>query len=188
MRNVALNHAERLVSVVEIALGESPGTVDIQVEGDLKQGEGTGTANILPVGSTLDPNGTYECVRIPLQVSTLDALLESDLLAPSCSVMKIDTDGYDLKVLQGGGRFLKTSRPAIFGEFSAHCLRWHGQGIDDVVQFATSMNYMVWQRLDSTTWQFTRDLTPDTFVQDLLLVPSERANSYAWCCETPSSL
>jgi FkbM family methyltransferase len=182
-RNVELNGADRLVTVIEAALGDRIGAVEIQVEGDLAQGEGTGTANILPEGSTLDPNGTYECVRVPLQLSTLDALLEAGQLAPACAAIKIDTDGYDLKVLQGGVRFLQESRPTIFGEFSAHCLAWHGQSIDDVVKFAGTMNYLVWQRLPGSRWQFTRETIRSTFVQDLLLIPSEHAGAFAWCCE-----
>jgi FkbM family methyltransferase len=181
-RNVAFNNAQRLVTVIECALGERPGTVDIQVEGDLSKGEGTGTANILPGGTTLDPNGTYECVRIPIQVSTLDSLLQSGELATGCSVVKIDTDGYDLKVLQGGVRFIERNRPVIFGEFSAHCMGWHSQSLNDVVDFAKSLDYMVWQRLPATKVpRFSRGVDSGTFAQDLLLVPSEHAKALAWC-------
>ncbi|MEO8034442.1 MAG: FkbM family methyltransferase [Acidobacteriota bacterium] len=181
-RNVALNNAESLITVIERALGERAGTVDIQVEGDLAKGEGTGTANILPDGSTLDPNRTYECVRIPIQVSTLDALLQSGELAPSCSVVKIDTDGYDLRILQGATCFIKASRPVMFGEFAAHCMNWHGQSVNDVVEFAKSMDYLVWQRLPRRKrFQFSRAVNAATFVQDLLLVPSEKAEALGWC-------
>lgn len=181
--NIALNSAAHLISVLQMALGDRAGTVDIQVEGDLASGEGTGTANILPTGSTLDPNGRYECVRTPIEVVALDALLDAGQIAAGCSVVKIDTDGYDLKVLQGGRKFIGECRPVIFGEFSAHCLAWHGQSVDDVVAFADSLNYVVWQRRPGTkSPAFSAKVDHQTFAQDLMLVPDEQVTALGWCC------
>lgn len=173
--NVRLNEAADLISVIEAAVGEEAKTVEIQVEGNLRDGEGSGTANILADDST------YECVRIPLQVRTLDGLMSEGRLPSSCTVMKIDTDGYDLKVLQGAGAFLRMARPVVFGEFSAHCMGWHGQTIADVVAFAGSLSYEVWQRTDDGGWGFSRDVRQESFVQDLLLVPTEVAPRFEWC-------
>jgi FkbM family methyltransferase len=147
-RNVAANGLQSAITIVPLALGTAPGRVQIQVEGDLNPGDGTGTANILPDGSTFD------CVRQEIEVTTLD-LLD---LPPRCAVMKLDTDGYDLKVLQGGVEFLKRERPLVFGEFSAHCLAWHGQTVDDVVAFARAQRY---------------DVYGFDGAEDLLLVPVE---------------
>ncbi|HEX9983477.1 MAG TPA: FkbM family methyltransferase [Thermoanaerobaculia bacterium] len=133
-RNVAANGLQSAITIVPLALGTAPGKVEIQVEGNLHPGDGTGTANILPDGST------YDCVRQELEITTLD-LLD---LPPRCGVVKLDTDGYDLKVLQGGVEFLARERPLIFGEFSAHCLAWHGQTADDVVAFARAQRYDVY--------------------------------------------
>ncbi len=180
--NIGLNHADGLVSVIGTGLGEVPGAVDIQVEGDLMSGEGTGTANILPVGSILDPNGTYECVKIPIHITTLDALMRSSSIPDKCALIKIDTDGYDLKILQGGREFLRSNRPVIYGEFMEHCLKWHGQGIEDVSRFAESIDYLVWQRLPGKTFKFRTSVNAATYAQDLLLVPSERQSTLAWCC------
>jgi FkbM family methyltransferase len=180
--NVALNSAQDLVYVIEAALGEHEGTADIQVEGDLAAGEGTGTANILPAGSTLDPNGTYECVRNPVAIHTLDSLWRAGRLAASCSVVKIDTDGYDLKILQGASGFLDACRPVIFGEFSAHCLRWHGQSVRDVQAFARARGYETWQRLPGKArLLFSRAVDEAAYSQDVLLVPADRADALAWC-------
>jgi FkbM family methyltransferase len=180
--NISLNSAHDLVTVIEAALGDHEGIVDIQVEGDLSAGEGTGTANILPIGSTLDPNGKYECVRNPVAIRTLDSLWQEGRLTSSCSVVKIDTDGYDLKILEGALGFLDACRPVIFGEFSAHCLRWHGQSIGDVEAFARARNYEIWQRLPGHDRpRFTCQLNASTYSQDVLLVPAERIGSLAWC-------
>lgn len=169
--NLELNALDEKVQVVPFALGATSGTAQIQVEGDLQAGEGSGTANILPDGST------YDCVRQEIVVRTLDELVESGELATRCSVVKIDTDGYDLKVLQGGTRFLERDRPVIFGEFSAHCLAWHEQTIDDIVAFAREQRYETWYRTPHT-WDFTRE-APAKFDQDLLLVPAESMTAFA---------
>ncbi|HEX8617632.1 MAG TPA: FkbM family methyltransferase, partial [Thermoanaerobaculia bacterium] len=169
--NIELNALDELVQVVPFALGATAGTVQIQVEGDLNPGEGSGTANILPDGST------YECVRQEIVVRTLDELVESGELRARCSVVKIDTDGYDLKVLQGATRFLQRDRPVIFGEFSAQCLAWHEQTVGHVVAFAREQRYETWYRMPRT-WHFTRE-APAAFDQDLLLVPAESATTFA---------
>ncbi len=182
--NVKLNDAHQLISVIGTGLGDVPGRVDIQVEGDLKSGGGTGTANVLPAGSTLDPNGRYECVKIPIQITTIDALMRSESLPGKCTVIKIDTDGYDLKILKGGREFLNQNRPAIYGEFAVDCLKWHGESILNVVEFAKSIDYLVWPRLPGKDFKFSRLIDASTYSQDLLLVPNEHASNLAWCCQS----
>lgn len=174
-RNIALNDAGDLVDVIPTAIGDIAGKVDIQVEGNLKKGQGTGTANILAAGSN------YECERIQIDVTTLDNLVAQGRIAPACGVVKIDTDGYDLKVLQGGRSFIQSCRPVIFGEFSAHCLKWHGQTIEDVRAFAAELGYRVWAAAGHDPITFRASFDNEKFSQDLLLVPSERAAALGWC-------
>ncbi len=171
--NIALNELESSIKVIGTALGDTAKTIEIQVEGNLAAGGGTGTANILPDGST------YDCVRQRLKLQTLDHLLESGDLPANCSVVKIDTDGYDLKIFQGGVVFLLKNRPVIFGEFAAHCMNWHNQSILDVVNFAEQHDYLVWQKL-SSTWKFSKSINPEVFSQDLLLVPKENRENFLW--------
>jgi FkbM family methyltransferase len=180
---IFLNSADSFISVIGTGLGEKPGVVEIQVEGDLANGEGTGTANILPKGSTLDPNGTYQCVSTPIQITTLDILSEANTLPNNCTLVKIDTDGYDLKILEGGRDFLIRNRPVVYGEFMEHCLNWHGQSIEDVVKFAHSIDYVVWHRQAGKSFKFTDSIDLSKYIQDALLVPIEHTHALAWCCE-----
>lgn len=53
--------------------------------------------------------------EIPIQIETLDGVLGSESLEEGVLV-KIDTEGADEAVLQGGMKFLKRHRPAIFCE------------------------------------------------------------------------
>jgi FkbM family methyltransferase len=163
--NVRLNYLGDAVRVHEIALGDTSKIVDIQVEGNRKKGEGAGTANILADGTD------YECVRQSIQILRLD-----DIDLPrGCGAIKIDTDGYDFKVLQGAEAFLARERPIIFGEFSAHCMRWHGQTVSDVQRFCETINYRLFSKI-ANEMHFVRDFPVETFNQDLLLVPEEKLN------------
>lgn len=172
--NIALNQLQDAVTVIPFGVGDASRVVEIQVEGDLHAGEGTGTANILPSDST------YACVRQTLEIRTLDELTASGAIPAGCAVMKVDTDGYDLKVLQGGVQFLARERPVIFGEFSAHCMRWHDQTLADVLAFARAAGYEVWKRIHPG-WTFEPATETASFDQDLLLVPRERAGDYGFC-------
>jgi len=172
--NVALNGLGSSIKLIRTALGDAPGTIEIQVEGDLASGQGTGTANILPDGSE------YQCVRQTLELKTMDHMSGTGELPNGCSVIKIDTDGYDLKIFQGGIKFLRKNRPVILGEFAAHCLNWHHQSIQDVVDFAKQNDYLVWQK-NPGVWTFSTLIDPDTFHQDLLLVPLEDKEKFNWC-------
>lgn len=172
--NIARNCVQTECLAIESAVGDEDRPVEIQVEGDLREGQGSGTANIVADDSD------YACERIPLQLTTLDALAASSALPTGCSVVKIDTDGYDLKVLQGGRGFVGTERPVVFGEFLAHCMRWHHQGLAEVVSHCDSLGYAVWQRLPGG-WSFTRGVDERVYEQDLLLVPREKEGRFEWC-------
>jgi FkbM family methyltransferase len=165
-QNIRANQLDELMSVVPFALGAVAAIEQMQVEGNLVRGAGTGTANILATGTT------HECVRQEIVIHTLDELAAAGEVPDGCSVIKIDTDGYDLKVLQGGPQFLARNRPVIFGEFSEHCLRWHRQSVTDVAAFAEAHGFAMWQRA-IPSWRFTRWEPGAAFDQDLLLVPHE---------------
>jgi len=172
-RNVALNALGKVVRVIPAAAGEVAGTVEIQVEGYLQAGQGSGTANILAAQS--DSPGARQTIT----VCTFDELAAESLLPAGCSIVKIDTDGYDLKALQGASGFLQRDRPIIFGEFSAFCMQWHQQSVTDVAHFAAERGYEIWQRLTPTSWTFApfRPSDSHAFAQDLLLVPTEKTES-----------
>ena len=165
-RNVAMNALDDAIRIEATALGEASGRASIEVEGDLAAGEGTGTANIVPE--------SYGGVRQEILVETVDSLE----LPAGCKVIKIDTDGYDLKVLMGARAFLARERPVIYGEFAEHCLHWHEQSVADVISFAADNGYLTWQRR-LRSWTFSSEVNRATYVMDLLLVPREREASYA---------
>jgi len=155
------------------------GQVEIQVEGDQLENAGTGTANILPTGSD------YECERQTIKVVRIDDLVASQKIPENCSLIKIDTDGYDLFALQGARELLTRNRPIVFGEFAEHCMNWHNHSIRDVQEFARDLDYILLIRTSQkNVWQFQAMTEFSHFVQDALLVPSEKLDSCRWCLLT----
>lgn len=59
-----------------------------------------------------------------IELISLDDLFEHQLKAKkvNAKLLKIDTDGYDLKVLQGAWQFIQTLKPVLFFEYDATIL------------------------------------------------------------------
>ena len=73
----------------------------------------------------------------------------------------------------------KFKRIIIFGEFMAHCLRWHGQSIHDVQAYLRPMQYDVFIR--SAGWTFVPLRADSKYVQDALCIPDEKRERASWC-------
>jgi hypothetical protein len=84
-------------------------------------------------------------------------------------------------VLQGARKLLSFSRPLIFGEFSSHCLAWHGHSHDDVARYVEQFDYKVFSK-SKVDWRFT-SFRKNKVDQGLLLVPKEKLGKLSWCCE-----
>jgi len=91
-RHVALNEADN-VEIVEAAVSSSNGLVRFDASGDSSMGQ------------VRDDAGT------PVPSVSLDAWADEHDVHPS--VMKIDVEGHEPRVLQGATRILTESRPAI---------------------------------------------------------------------------
>jgi FkbM family methyltransferase len=176
--NIRLNGRQSTIMPIGKAVGEYEKSVEIQVEGNVKDGEGTGTANILATDSN------HTCERIPLTITTLDNLKASGQIQRRCSLMKIDVHGYDFFVLQGAKQLLSDDRPIIFGEFNSHCLAWHGHSHDDVRSYLEQFEYEVFSK-SGKSWNFIAYKHVD---QDLLMVPKEKTAELSWCCERGLSM
>jgi FkbM family methyltransferase len=74
-----------------------------------------GSAQLASSGGTAD-----------LRVRSLDSLLAEYPTFRSAKLLKIDTDGHDLRILAGAARLLAESKPVLFFEFDPHWLRRAG--------------------------------------------------------------
>jgi len=164
--NVMINGLQDVVTPLPVAAGAETRDVTIEIEGG--DSSRTGTANILPEsfgGHTL----------VPLRVRPIDELCAEGVLPRNISVIKIDTDGYDLEVLKGARGLLEGGRPAVLAELNPVCMQWHGQSIDDVAAFAESVGYAVWPPDSYGATTFHRRRPGEVNAGDCLLLPAERA-------------
>jgi FkbM family methyltransferase len=171
--NIELNGLEETILAIAKGVGDIEKEVQIQIEGNLKEGEGTGTANIL------SDHSDHPAERVPLAITTLDNLIEKGLISREVSLIKIDVDGYDLNVLKGAKNMLSRSRPVIFGEFMEYCLAWHGQSYTDVIEYVTPLNYRVYKRENNGFMFSDKDFVG--YSSDLLIVPEEKIGAVEWC-------
>jgi FkbM family methyltransferase len=74
-----------------------------------------GTAHL----SLLEENDTSATI----QMKTLDGILAQHERFASSKMLKIDTDGFDCKIIRGSLDFLRTSKPVIFFEYDPFFLK-----------------------------------------------------------------
>ena len=86
---------------------------DVEAELPIKLLHDHGTSSI----SSVD-HGAHS-----IPTSTIDKLVEKHRAFATTNIMKIDTDGYDYKVLRGSGALIREARPALYFELSPQHLK-----------------------------------------------------------------
>ena len=136
MRNVALNHLEGKVRLQNRALGAETGRMAIAR---------THPANSGGVAFRADPSGPYDA-------TTLDACAFDRV-----DFMKMDVEGAQLDVLQGGQETLRRDKPVIWVEMNSK----QGQDgydrkreIDEPISLLSSLGYILSERLDADNYVF----------------------------------
>lgn len=97
-RHVAMNQLGEVVKVMPCALSDAPGTLRMTFRED-----NTGAAHISSEGN------------IEVEVSTLDSFCDLHELS-RLDFVKIDVEGFEVRVLRGGEHTLRTLRPKLFVE------------------------------------------------------------------------
>jgi FkbM family methyltransferase len=75
-----------------------------------------------------------------IKISSLDALLHR-LTCGDIAVLKIDTDGFDAKVLRGAKNTLDNRGPVVFAELDEALLRQQGDSSEDLLALLTESGY-----------------------------------------------
>jgi FkbM family methyltransferase len=106
MENIELNHFKN-IHPIRTALGENPGKASLNVY--KKHGNNSFFAKAT---ETLER-------REEVRVRTLDELAR-ELSLPRLSLIKLDTEGYELNVLKGAEQTVRKLKPQIVGEAHPH--------------------------------------------------------------------
>lgn len=86
------------VSTFQYFLGEESGLIDATIK------KADGTAKIIKSSNKI-------------QLITLDDFINSHPDFQLAKILKIDTDGYDLKIIRGGLEYIKNTKPVLFIEY-----------------------------------------------------------------------
>lgn len=166
--HIELNGLKGVITPFHCALGENDTTAFISVE--MESRGTTGTGNILPE--------SFEFDRTPVTVRSVDSMLRETRLPDDISLIKIDTDGYDLYVLRGSSELLRSRRPVILAELNNYCLGWHEQSITDAIAFLSAHRYRLFpEARTGGALRFHRQMI-ESYQSDALLVPEEKVRAF----------
>ena len=129
-RNVALNNLESIIQANHFGLAEEPKTLSIF----LPKFSGSGAASIK------DLHPEEGSVQVEVQVDTLDRHFSASGLK-RLDLIKVDVEGAELFVLQGGRRTIEEHRPLIFLELLRKWSRPFGYHPNDVIQMLGKIGY-----------------------------------------------
>jgi FkbM family methyltransferase len=109
-----------------------------------------GTAHVEP--------GTGKDIDVPRL--TLDALVDRCGAFREANLVKIDTDGFDLKVMRGGEGLFRSARPCLHVEFSPrHWRDYGGCKVEDGLEFLAGCGYDTLVLYDNHGYLIGRDST-----------------------------
>ena len=118
------------VTTEQLAFSDSPGTAKFYLFPDTNSA-GHSLSNII-VGESAQS----EDVRI----TTLDEHFSN---VTNCALLHIDTEGFDVRVLNGGKQFIRNqkTKPVIVIEFAPKMWKLGGSKIEDFINFTKEFNY-----------------------------------------------
>lgn len=125
-RNIEQNSLA--IDARNIGLGPEPGHASLEIENAANAG-----AHTLSIGS-----GT-------IKVSTLDDEVEY------ADVIKIDVEGMELSVFEGGADLIEQHHPVIYSEINLSALRAHGSSVQKIEQFLYKRGYDLYIPLEDVS-------------------------------------
>lgn len=131
----------------EVALGAEPGSGQMSVPIG-RFGPVTGRSFIIRRSSGLGSNAEFaEHICVAVRVDTLDCLSAHAGLT-RLDFIKIDVEGAELQVLEGGRQVIESLRPALMIEIEARHTARYRYSPDDIAGWLTRRGYSmyIWQR------------------------------------------
>jgi FkbM family methyltransferase len=122
----AIQNSEKLVCV-RVLCGESSGDSHIS----FVRSKGSGHVCSEP---TIND-------KIRVRQSSIDDLIEEHTDFQQCNIMKVDTDGYDYRVIRGSDTLLKKAHPALFFELSPEYLFNAGETPMSIFDYLSERGY-----------------------------------------------
>ncbi len=134
-KNVELNHLSN-VQIDHLALGKDNGTLTFKLPSDDYIGNAVGE-NIKK--SSSDSKDVFILEQV--EMLTLDAYAQKNNIT-RCDFIKIDIEGAEYFVFQGGKDFISRYRPIIQAEFNAYWIKQSNLTSTHFFEFFTKLDYV----------------------------------------------
>jgi len=82
-------------------------------------------------------------------VETISSVIEKHPAFSNAKLIKIDTDGFDNKIIRGAAKFLKESKASIFFEYDPFYLAKQQEKGTDIFDFLVDLGYKKWVVFDN---------------------------------------
>ncbi|MCF8255450.1 MAG: FkbM family methyltransferase [Bacteroidia bacterium] len=76
-----------------------------------------------------------------IPVKTISSIIEKNERFSNVKLLKIDTDGFDNKIIRGAEAFLRKTKSSVFFEYDPHYLSLQGEKGVDIFDFLVSLEY-----------------------------------------------
>lgn len=103
-----------------------------------------GEANIIlkaALNANLGTGNIVSSENAKLELFSLDTILEKNENFINSKLLKIDTDGFDYKIIRGAENYINKSKPAIFIEYDPHFLQKQNENSYFIFDFLEAKGY-----------------------------------------------
>ena len=155
--NRTLNHFED-VQLHRTALSDREGTVEFEVPSEGNGGVGH-IAN----------SGTGGAVSVAVPCTTLDAFTQAQGLR-GIDALKLDVEGAELQVIQGGAETLRNFKPVMLMELNPPCLARFGTNQEEVLRALRELGYGFFRATPTGLAPF-EGLNPEESYTNIICLP-----------------
>ncbi|MBM0204752.1 FkbM family methyltransferase [Micromonospora sp. STR1s_5] len=153
--SVEVNGLSATVKALPIAVGEGAGTLGMSTAIDSRN----------PGSGFIAPDNEQQTA---VQAGTIDELIGGG----QCDVVKIDVEGYELKVLRGAVQTFSRCRPHIVMEYSPEMLNRYGDSADDLERLLAQIGATAFVLSPDGTCTRPETLTGVVGLNTLLIAPN----------------
>lgn len=146
-KNIALNKFNN-IELINEGLGNKTGNFNMIIEDRKNRGRNKITNAI--------SNDTENNL---VSITTLDIWFNQNKKINKLNILKIDVEGYDLKVIQGALTLINQFNPIIFVELDDNNLRAAGNSAEELILFMNSIHYKCYKLTDKEEINTGKDFT-----------------------------
>jgi len=154
------------VTVIETGLSDTPGEATLNVPVKQSGSIGFGLSHI---GGAMDGSG-LRTVEETIPLSTID-VLAAELKLNRLNFIKADIEGWEMRMLAGGDKTLRTLRPVLFLEVNNDSLSRAGDMAEGLLSYMAERDYRAFLLTENGAFEPVD--TADN--ADLFFVPAEKA-------------